>query len=36
MKQCRVDKNILIIYINEFCNKQSFCLINLLIINEHL
>ena len=36
MKRCRVDENILIIYINEFYNEQLFCLINLFIIDEHL
>ena len=36
MKRYRIDKDILIIYINEFYNKQLFCSINLFIIDEHL
>ena len=36
MKRYRINKNILINYINEFCNKQLFYSINLFIINEHL
>ena len=36
MKRCRVNKDILIIYINEFCNKQLFYSINLFIIDKHL
>ena len=35
MKRCRVNENMLIIYINEFYNKQLFCSINLFIVNEH-
>ena len=35
MKRYRVNKDILIIYINEFYNEQLFCSINLFIINEH-
>ena len=36
MKRYRIDKNMLIIYINEFYNEQLFCLINLFIVDEHL
>ena len=36
MKRYHINKNILIIYINEFYNKQLFCLINLFIVDEHL
>ena len=36
MKSCYINENILIIYINEFCNEQLFCLINLFIVDEHL
>ena len=35
MKRCYVNKDVLIIYINEFYNKQLFYLINLFIVNEH-
>ena len=35
MKSCRVNKDILIIHINELCNKQLFYLINLFIVDEH-
>ena len=35
MKRYRVEKDMLLIYINEFCNKQLFCLINLFIVNKH-
>ena len=35
MKRCRVNENILIIYINEFYNKQLFYLINLFIVDKH-
>ena len=35
MKRCRVDKNILIIYINELYNESLFYSINLLIVDEH-
>ena len=35
MKRCRVNKNMLIIYINEFYNEQLFCSINLFIVNEY-
>ena len=35
MKQYYIDKNVLIIYINEFCNEQLFCLVNLFIVDEH-
>ena len=35
MKRCRVDENILIIYINELCNEQLFYLINLFIVDKH-
>ena len=35
MKRYCVDKSILIIHINEFCNRQLFCLIDLFIVDEH-
>ena len=35
MKRYCVDKDILIIYINELCNEQLFYLINLFIVDEH-
>ena len=35
MKRCRVNKNMLIIYINELYNKQLFRLINLFIDDKH-
>ena len=35
MKRYYINKNMLIIYINEFCNEQLFCSINLFIINKH-
>ena len=35
IKRCRVDKDMLIIYINELCNEQLFYLINLFIVDEH-
>ena len=35
MKRYYIKKNILIIYISEFYNKQLFYLINLFIIDEH-
>ena len=35
IKRCRVNKDILIIYINEFYNKQLFYLIDLFIVDEH-
>ena len=35
MKRCRINKNMLIIYINEFCNEQLFRLIDLFIVHEH-
>ena len=35
MKRYRVDKKILIIYINELYNEQLFYLINLFIIDKH-
>ena len=35
MKRCRVNENMLIIYINELCNEQLFYLINLFIVDEH-
>ena len=35
MKRCRVNENMLIIYISELYNKQLFYLINLFIVDEH-
>ena len=35
MKRYRVDKNMLIIYINELCNEQLFYSINLFIVDKH-
>ena len=35
MKRCRINEDILIIYINEFYNEQLFCSIYLFIVDEH-
>ena len=35
MKRYRVNENMLIIHINELCNKQLFYLIDLFIVDEH-
>ena len=35
MKRCRINKNVLIIYINQFYNEQLIYLINLFIVDEH-
>ena len=35
MKRYYINKNVLIIYINELYNEQLFCLINLFIIDKH-
>ena len=35
MKRCRINKNILIIYINELYNEQLFYLIDLFIVDKH-
>ena len=35
MKRCRINKDILIIYINELYNEQLFYLIDLFIVDKH-